>query len=186
MRSIGRTGRHRLITATDPLAAAKFILKEDKIAGSRNPGGESIRAFFNVRRREWRAREPYYLYLLEWVFPLPWMFRSQHGPVLTTADLQYIEKSNVGLDYFTSCYWHVFDWITEDDASEWSPELRKDMRRILSSTCLVSEQAKAGEMADLIMSRVDCATSHHNMSPLSEEEIDEFYVAAGRARIRAP
>lgn len=168
-----------IIGKDDPLAASNFLLKKGTITAD---GRDNVQSFFNVRRSDWEYRHPPYLHLIEWVFPLPFMFKRTNGPYLTTADLTAIRRSNVGVDYFSSCFWHVYDWLTEGDENAWTKQHYDDMARIITSTTLIWDRDRSMEMVEMIVSKLNAAT---DSASVPESVIDAFYTGAGRMRMLA-
>jgi hypothetical protein len=171
-----------MITKDDPLAASKFLLNQEKIKGYARLE-DSVKAFFEVRRTAWEGRHPQYLHLIEWAFPLPFMFKRTNGPILTTDDLKAIGRSNVGHDYFSSCFWHVYDWLSEGSAEDWTKQHNDDLIRIVTSTTLVWDKDRGMEMVEMIVAKLNAS---FQAATVPESVIDAYYTAAGRMRMHSP
>lgn len=141
--------------------------------------------FFNLRRQQFRSCENRMKHLMEWCFPLPWMFKNEYGPDLTMKDINMIKRTRDGDDLFASCFWHVYDMCTMEDPECWQAErVFKNITRVIRSATLIWLPDKAMDLVQLISSRVDAAVSHEELNPWPEERFDELYLAAGKPRLR--
>lgn len=172
-----------ILTKDTPLAASKFLLNQGNIDGVIDGAVDSVKSLYSVRRSDWENRSHKYLHLIEWAFPLPFMFKRTNGPILTTDDLKHISRSNVGHDYFSTCFWHVFDWISEGSADDWTNAHYADLRRIVASTTLVWDRDRGLEMVENIVSRINHAGE---MADVPDAVVADFYTAAGKMRMPAP